>query len=202
MDVGDKVITALRWSAAARLTGSLLSWAMTIFVIRLLSPSDYGVLAMAIILPSVLYLLNDLGLDVVLVQRQVSDQILGRQVFGVVIVLNLLCAGILVAGAPLVAGFFDEATVVPVMHLLSLQFIMFIFDTLPRAKLEQRLDFRGQSIVSVIATWLGGLATLILAWTGFGVWSLVWGRLVLTAATTIGFNALAPSFIWPIFSLE
>lgn len=202
MNVGDKVITALRWSATAKLTGSLLSWAMTIIVLRLLSPSDYGVLAMAIILPSVLYLLNDLGLDVVLVQRQVSDPGLGRQVFGVVIVLNLLCAGILVAGAPLVAAFFDEAAVIPVMRLLSLQFVMFMFDTLPRAKLEQRLDFRGLSIITVIAVWLGGLATLILAWTGFGIWSLVWGRLVSTAATTIGLNALAPSFHWPIFSLE
>jgi O-antigen/teichoic acid export membrane protein len=202
MNVGDKVITALRWSAAAKLTGSLLSWAMTIFVIRLLSPSDYGVLAMAIILPSVLYLLNDLGLDVVLVQRRVSDPVLGRQVFGVVIVLNLLCVGILIAGAPLVASFFGEATVIPVMRLLSLQFIMVIFDTLPRAKLEQRLDFRGQSIISVIAIWLGGLVTLILAWMGLGVWSLVWGRLVSTAATTIGLNTLAPSFPWPIFSLE
>ena len=67
--VGAKVLSALRWSAATRLVSQAVSWAMTVFVIRLLSPSDYGVLAMAVILPSALYLLNDLGLDVVLVQR-------------------------------------------------------------------------------------------------------------------------------------
>jgi O-antigen/teichoic acid export membrane protein len=87
------------------------------------------------------------------------------------------------------------------MHILSLQFLLFIFDTLPRAKLEQRLDFRSQSLISVIATWLGGLTTLILAATGFGVWSLVWGRLVSTATTTIALNVVAPSLCWPIFSL-
>jgi hypothetical protein len=40
--VGVKVLSALRWSAATRLVGQAVSWAMTIFVIRLLSPSDYG----------------------------------------------------------------------------------------------------------------------------------------------------------------
>jgi O-antigen/teichoic acid export membrane protein len=173
---------------------------MTIFVIRLLSPSDYGVLAVAVILPSALYLLNDLGLDVVLVQRQASDDLVRQQVFGTVIVFNLLCVGVLIVGAPLVADFFREATVVPIMHVLSLQFLLFIFDTLPRAKLEQRLDFRSQSLVGVISTWLGGLATLILAAAGFGVWSLVWGRLVSTATTTIGLNIVAPSLHWPVFS--
>jgi teichuronic acid exporter len=202
MDVGGKVVSALRWSAASRLAGSALSWVMTILVIRLLSPSDYGVLAMAVILPSALYLLNDLGLDVVLVQQQDADERLRRQVFGIVIVANLLCAGVLVVGAPLIAQFFREPAIVPVMHVLSLQFLLFIFDTLPRAKLEQRLDFRSQSVISVIATWLGGLATLILAATGFGVWSLVWGRLVSTATTTVALNVVAPMLYWPIFSLR
>jgi O-antigen/teichoic acid export membrane protein len=201
MDVGGKVVTALRWSAATRFVSSILSWVMTIFVIRLLSPADYGVLAMAVILPSALYLLNDLGLDVVLVQQQGSDALLRRQVFGVVIVANILCAGSVIVGAPLIADFFHEANVVPIMCVLSLQFFLFIFDTLPRAKLEQRLDFRSQSLIGVIANCLGSLSTLILAAAGFGVWSLVWGRLVSTATTTIGLNVVAPSLCYPIFSL-
>jgi O-antigen/teichoic acid export membrane protein len=201
VDVGRKVVSALRWSAATRLAGSALSSVLTIFVIRILSPSDYGALAMAVILPSALYLLNDLGLDVVLVQQQEPDELLRRQVFGVVIVANILCAGTLIVGAPLIANFFDAPTIVPIMHVLSLQFLLFVFDTLPRAKLEQRLDFRSQSLISVMATWLASLTTLILAATGFGVWSLVWGRLISAATTTMALNVVAPSLCWPIFSL-
>ena len=133
--VGAKVLSALRWSATTRLIGQAATWAMTIFVIRLLSPADYGVLAMAAILPAVLYLLNDLGLDVVLVQRQAgNDTIFRRQVFGVVIVINLLCALILVASAPLVAAFFREPILVPILRVLSLQFLPLVFEALPRTR--------------------------------------------------------------------
>jgi len=97
-DVGKKALIALRWSAAARLAGQALSWVITIVVIRLLSPADYGLVAMSVILPTTLYLINDLGLDVVLVQNQSPDTAFVRQVFGVVIVINLLCALLLLLG--------------------------------------------------------------------------------------------------------
>ena len=199
--VGAKVLSALRWSAATRLVGQVVSWTMTVFVIRLLSPSDYGVLAMAVILPSALYLLNDLGLDVVLVQRLAPGEEFRRQVFGVVIAVNLLCALILITTAPLVAAFFSEPILVPILRVLSLQFLLLVFETLPRARLEQALDFRSQSLISLGANWLGGLTTLALASTGWGVWALVWGRLVSTAATTLALNVAAPSLCLPSFSL-
>ena len=199
--VGAKVLSALRWSAATRLVSQAVSWAMTVFVIRLLSPSDYGVLAMAVILPSALYLLNDLGLDVVLVQRLAPGEEFRRQVFGVVIAVNLLCALILITTAPLVAAFFSEPILVPILRVLSLQFLLLVFETLPRARLEQGLDFRSQSLISLGANWLGGLTTLALALTGWGVWALVWGRLVSTATTTLALNVAAPSLCLPSFSL-
>ena len=199
--VGAKVLSALRWSAATRLVSQAVSWAMTVFVIRLLSPSDYGVLAMAVILPSALYLLNDLGLDVVLVQRLAPGEEFRRQVFGVVIAVNLLCALILITTAPLVAAFFSEPILVPILRVLSLQFLLLIFETLPRARLEQGLDFRSQSLISLGANWLAGLTTLALAATGWGVWALVWGRLVSTAASTLALNVAAPSLCLPSFSL-
>lgn len=202
MELAEKVGTALRWSAAARLICMGISWLMTIIVIRLLSPTDYGVLAMAVILPSMFFLLNDLGLDVVLVQRRDWDGLLHRQVFGVVILINLLCAMTLVLVAPILAGFFAEPLLAPIVSVLSLQFIVLIFDTLPRARLVQCLDFRSQSLINISSTWLGGVATLVLAWTDFGVWSLVWGRLITTLTHTIGLNVVAPSFCWPMFSLS
>ena len=201
MDVGQKALIALRWSAASRLAGQALSWGITIMVIRLLSPADYGLLAMAVILPTTLYLINDLGLDVVLVQNQAPDTAFLRQVFGLVVAINLLCALLLLLGAPLVADFFQEPRVTPILRVLSLLFLLCMFETLPRARLEQRLDFRRQSMITVVATFLSGLTTLGLAWMGAGVWALVWGRLCSSAVNVLGLNLVAPSLCWPSFSL-
>jgi O-antigen/teichoic acid export membrane protein len=100
-----------------------------------------------------------------------------------------------------VAAFFSEPILVPILRVLSLQFLLLVFETLPRARLEQGLDFRSQSLISLGANWLGGLTTLTLASTGWGVWALVWGRLVSTAATTLALNVAAPSLCLPSFSL-
>ena len=137
----------------------------------------------------------------VLVQRLAPGEEFRRQVFGVVIAVNLLCALILITTAPLVAAFFSEPILVPILRVLSLQFLLLIFETLPRARLEQGLDFRSQSLISLGANWLAGLTTLALASTGWGVWALVWGRLVSTAATTLALNVAAPSLCLPSFSL-
>jgi O-antigen/teichoic acid export membrane protein len=73
MEIRSKVMSALRWSAAARFLGQAVSWGITIMVIRLLSPADYGLMAMAMVLVSFLVLLNTLGLDAVLVQDKDID---------------------------------------------------------------------------------------------------------------------------------
>src|SRR6202022_3553068 len=64
------------------------------------------------------------------------------------------------------------------------------------------LNFRSQSLISLGAGWLGGLTTLVLASSGWGVWSLVWGRLGSPAATTVALNVIAPSLCLPSFSLD
>ena len=80
MDIRSKVISAVRWSATARFLGQAFSWAITIVVIRLLSPGDYGLMAMAMVVVSLLILLNTLGLDAVLVQERDLDESLRRRV--------------------------------------------------------------------------------------------------------------------------
>ncbi len=202
MDVGRKVLTALRWTASAKLVGQVLSWAMTLIVIRMLSPADYGLMAMAVVLPAFLYLANDFGLDVVLVQRLDQSDAMRRQVFGLVILVNLIFLAALFLAAPLVAAFFDQPKLTPVIRLLSVQFLFFIFDTLPRAKLERALEFRNLSLVSLAAALLGGLSTLVLATLGLGVWALVYGRLLTVVATTVGLNLIAWCLCRPTFSLR
>ena len=81
MEIRGKVMSALRWSAAARFFGQAVSWAITILVIRLLAPGDYGLMAMAMVVVSFLVLLNTLGLDAVLVQDKSLDEPMRRRGF-------------------------------------------------------------------------------------------------------------------------
>ncbi len=202
MDIRSKVMSALRWSAAARFTGQAVSWAITILVIRLLSPADYGLMAMAMVVVSLLVLLNTLGLDAVLVQDRELDEHKRRQIFGVIIVVNLLFFALLLFGAGTIAGFYGEAALKPILQVLSVQFLLLIFETLPQSKLERDIDFARRSIVDFATLVIGSITTLALALLGYGVWALIWGTLATNATRMLGLNMIARNLVWPSFSLR
>jgi O-antigen/teichoic acid export membrane protein len=199
LDIRGKVMSALRWSAAARFLGQAVSWAITILVIRLLSPGDYGLMAMAMVLVSFLVLLNTLGLDAVLVQDKALDEQMRRKIFGIVIVANVLFFLLLFLGAGVVADFYGEPVLAPIVRVLSLQFLLLIFETLPQAKLERDIDFARRSVVDFATLVLGSLTTLALALAGQGVWALIWGTLATNATRMLGLNLIARNLVWPSF---
>ncbi len=200
MDLRKKVLSALKWTFAARIVGQLTSWGITIIVIRILEPQDYGLMAMAAVVVTFMVLINTAGLDAVLVQKEQLTEQDRRQVFGVVISGNLLMFGITFVAAPLLADFFGEPRLIAIFRVLAIQFLLLIFETLPETHLERRLDFKRRSIVDLVTLIVGSVATLTFALAGFGVWSLVWGNLVTIGSRVIGLNAIAPCLCRPSFS--
>jgi len=201
MDLRARVLSALRWSAVGRFGVQLISWSVTILVIRVLTPADYGLLAMATVLTSFLIALNDIGLDAVLVQKRDLTESDRQHIFGVILAINVLICGLLLLGAPRIAGFYGEPRLTPIVRVLALQFLIVMFDTLPQARLERELDFKGRTVIDMLGTLSGSLATALLAFRGFGVWALVWGMLLTSATRTIGLNWIAGCVVRPKWSL-
>ena len=202
MDIRARVMSALRWSAAARFLGQLFSWTVTILVIRQLSPGDYGLMAMSMVVVSFLILLNTLGLDAVLVQQKNLPEQARRQIFTLVIVTNLVFFVLLLCAAPWIADFYGEPRLVLILQVLSLQFPLLIFETLPQSALERDIEFAGRSVVELLTMVLGSVCTLMLALAGYGVWALVWGTLVSNTARMIGLNLICRNLVWPSLSLQ
>src|SRR6266849_146702 len=197
-----RVLIALRWTTLSRLVGQLVSWTITLYVIRILSPDDYGLMAMASVPLAFFYLLNTAGLDAVLVQKRDMSERLRAQIFGLVIILNLFFFLISLGGAPWMAAFYDEPRLTLIIRILSVQFVVLAFETLPQSQLERDINFGRRSIVELVSMVAGSLIALTLARAGFGVWTLVWVSLATTAITTAGLILAQRSLCWPRFSLE
>src|ERR1700730_2898620 len=200
-DIRTKVLIALRWTTLSKFLGQLVSWAVTIYVIRVLSPDDYGLMAMASVPIVFFYLLNTAGLDVVLVQKRDLSERLRAQVFGTVILANLLLFLGFFGGAPWIAAFYHEPRLTAIVRVLGFQFILLAFETLPQSQLERDINFGGRSIVELVTIVAGTLTPWSLAPAGFGVWTLVWGSLTTTAIRMVGLNLVQRSLCWPRFSL-
>jgi len=201
MSTGVRVLNAIRWSASTRLLGQVLSWAITLVVIRLLQPTDYGLIAMATLPMSLLYLVNDFGFGARLVQARHLDEKMRQQMLAAIIVANLAIMLGLQLAAPLIAAFFSEEALTPVIRVLALQFLFHIFESLPVSRLEREIDFKRRSLIELGTMLLGSLATLALAILGIGVWALVWGSLLTVLTRVIGLNIIAPCRFRPRFVL-
>jgi O-antigen/teichoic acid export membrane protein len=200
MDLGFQVLTAFRWVAGAKFLSQLITWGATIAVVRLLTPEDYGLMAMATIFTSFLTMFNEFGLGAALVQKPDVDDLTLRGVFGLTVVFNLVCFILLLGTAPFAAAFFTEPRLAPILRVLSLQFVISPFGVIPQSMLERKLDFKAKSLVDVTVTVASALITLLLAFRGSGVWALVWGSLALTLLRTLGLNLASPIRCRPSFS--
>lgn len=201
MSVKAEVLSALRWSAAGRFAGQLGTWAITIYVIRVLNPADYGLMGMASILMPFAVLLNELGTIPALIQARHVDEQLIRQLFGFVIVSSGLVFCLLFAGAPLLSAFFDEPRLTPITRILALGVLIGSISAIPNALLERDLQFRGISLVEFVSMIFGSVVTLVLAIEDFGVWSLVFGNIASLTAKSIGILLVSRFRLSPIFRL-
>jgi O-antigen/teichoic acid export membrane protein len=202
MSIKVEVLSALRWSAAGRLAGQIGSWVATICIIRILSPADYGLMGMASILIGLAALFNELGVIPALIQsRHLNEQVI-RQLFGFVIASTIFIFCVLFLAAPLMSTFFNEPRLTPITRALAVAMAIGAVSAVPNALLERDLRFRGLSVVEFLTLALGSVTTLGLAIVGYGVWSLVIGNIVTTAAKTIGVLVVSRFCLMPVFRLH
>ena len=166
------------WLTAVKLSGQLLSWTITVYVMRILSPSDYGLVAMAGIFIGFVILFNEFGLSAAIIQRKDLEREDLSGIFWSVLCMNLALYGACFVSAPAVAAFYDEPRLVDVMRIAALTFILRSIGLVSNNMLTRELAFNRQSQAALIGNAAGALATLLLALEGAGVWSLVYGSLI------------------------
>jgi O-antigen/teichoic acid export membrane protein len=200
MSFSARIIAGLGWTAGGRFLGQLVAWGVSIVVIRILNPEDYGLLAMAGVLTGFVALFSELGLGWAVVHAREVDTPTLRRVFGLVIAVNGGLTLLLFAVAPLVAAYFGEARLTEIIRVMAIQFLIVAPGVIPDSMLQRDLEFKWRALVELSATIAGGASTLGLALTGFGVWSLVYGSLLAVAWRTVGINLVHPFLHLPRLS--
>lgn len=194
----NQIVKGVLWLASAKAIGQVLTWIISIIVVRLLSPQDYGLMGMAVLFTGFLLLFNELGLGSAIIQRLdlQADQLSSLR--WVVFVANVGLFLAIVAIAPLVATYFNEPRLVSIVRWLGASFVLNGIG-LPSAYLLQRnMEFKKKASAELVGSLVGAVTTLVLATMGYGVWSLVFGSLALNAGSNIAYCIFAP----PILNLS
>ncbi|HEX5045996.1 MAG TPA: lipopolysaccharide biosynthesis protein [Gammaproteobacteria bacterium] len=192
MGLEQQAIAGVKWGAVAKLSTQVVSWAVTLLVVRLLVPADYGLMALCGVVLTTLSGLAELGLGASLIQaRTLTDHDLKR-VAGALWLLNVACAAVIFLAAPLIATVFAQPRLDAVLRVSTVQLLLGAAAAVPEALAYRALRFRWLAAADITAGLATSAATLALALGGFGVWSLVLGTIGGAAVRTVLLVARSP----------
>jgi O-antigen/teichoic acid export membrane protein len=200
-DFKSKTIGGVFWNLTERLGNQVIRFSLGIILARLLLPSDYGIIALTIIIISFSEIIADGGFMMVLVQRRNNTDKEYSTVFWSKILSALIIFSLIFISAKYVANFYEIPILKNVLRLISVALIINAFSSVHKIRLTNKLDFKGQAKIVLLSTLIGGVIGIILALKGYGVWSLVLQTITISLIQAILFwlyTKWIPSFKYSI----
>lgn len=185
MGLANKMFSGMVWSALERISVQSVSFVLTIFLARLLTPTEYGTVALLLVFISFSQVFIDSGFSKALIQKQdrTSEDISTVFIFNILIAA--VCYILLWFGAPFVASFYEAPLLEILLKVLSISLIFNSLYAIPLTLYTIKLDFKSIARVNFIATLLSGVVAIYLAFEGFGAWALVWQTIIKSVLTAV-----------------
>ena len=177
--LSERTLSGLGWSYLSTFTKAFLSLLVLVILARLLTPVDFGLLAIAWIF---IMLGNRFGQAFVgpaIIQRAELTGLHIQVGFTLSVLIGIAIAAMIWLLAPFIGDFFRESTATQVLQALSIIFVISGIGSVPAHLLRRDLRFKELMVADILAYSIGyGLTAIVLAVQGYGVWSLVWGEIM------------------------
>jgi lipopolysaccharide exporter len=191
--LGSRTMRGMFWAYGSYVAGRLLVLVATAILARILSPSEFGLVALALVFIEVLSTLRDLGVTQALVivpEAEVEER--ANTVFWFSLFLGAVLTVVCAAISPLAAAFFDAPELIGLLSALGVTFLVRALGSTHYALAQKRMDFRSRTAAEMADAILRGISSVGFALAGLGAWSLVLGYIVGSVALTAVMWALVP----------
>ena len=181
----DKTVRGVGWSAVDNVAQHLVTFIVGIVLARLLTPDDYGLIGIITIFTAICTTLINSGFGSALIRKKDITDDDYNTAFIVNLGMSLFLYAIIFVSAPFIAAFFNRQELVSLTRMSSLGMIIGALALVQQTRLTKRIDFKTQTKITLIATTTSGSVGILLAFLGFGVWSLVAQSLTLQVLRTV-----------------
>lgn len=199
-DLEGRALKGVFWTVVQSFGGRALSLAVFVVLARLLSPADFGLVAMAAVFIALLEVLVQQGFSTAITQRENLEAEHESTAFWTNLLLSALLGAGLWASAGWVAALYDAPDLAPVVRWLSAVLPLRALVAVPVGLLQRRLEFRVLAVRSIVGAFVGGIAGIAAAVAGWGVYALVAQQLIGGLAEVVA--VWAASAWWPRLSFS
>ncbi|AMJ86439.1 lipopolysaccharide biosynthesis protein [Alteromonas sp. Mac1] len=179
-NISKSAVSALKWTSALQIATQAFNFTVGIVLARLLTPEDFGLVAMVLVFVALAQVFSDFGLSSAIIQKESepSDKDYSTAMsfslfLGVIIALTLY------GFSDNLASFYGQDKVTKIAQVLSLVFVLNSLTSVPKAKLSREINHKLISIAEMISSVLAMVSAILLAILDFGFWSLVAQQLIL-----------------------
>ncbi|MEW6559304.1 MAG: MOP flippase family protein [Pseudomonadota bacterium] len=181
----EKAFSAVRWTTVSTATGVIMKLVQVVILTHILTPEDYGVMAIVAAVLTFPWVINDTGLNSAYIHRRnVTDDERSSLFWGGAIFAVLL-GGVVLALAPLIAWIYADPRLLPLLGLSSATFLVVILGSQYRLEAEKTLRFRPMAVIETIAALAGTATAILTAVYGAGPYTLVWSSLARSLVNTL-----------------
>lgn len=184
-DLKQKVAKGAVWTLCEKLSCQTVTFVVGMILSRLLTPDDYGTVALMGIFFAVAQVLVDGGFGNALIQKKDADDLDFNSVFYLNVFLSLAVYAVLFFAAPLIARFYNDPILIKLVRVAGLSLIFNAVGAIQNAELTKKMLFHLSFRVSLVATVASAVCGVSLAFSGFGVWALVYSSLMSSFAGVI-----------------
>lgn len=205
MSVGRTTARAAIWAFLSAAGAKAITLLGLTLLARLLAPAEFGLLAFAMAYMTYVEAIGDLGSGMALVYWPDRRNEAAQVTFVVNVIAGIGWCVLTIALAPFIADAFNAENGAPIVRALAFSFIIKYLGTTHDALTQKDLRFRARLIPDLALASFKAAVALVLAWYGFGAWSLVWGHIAgLTARTLLLWIAVPwrPTFTLPLDLLK
>lgn len=166
------ILNGISWSAFERLSAQGIQFLVFVFMARILSPEDYGLISILSIIILISQMVADGGVSQAIIRKINRTEIDNSTAFFANIATGIILYVILFAISPLLSQFFNEPQLSLILRVMAVTVILQSSTIVHLTLLSTRLDFKTQAKATLVAALFSGFVGLYMTYNGYGVWSL------------------------------
>lgn len=172
-DLKSKITNGAIWGGGGRIVQQIIQFLLSVILARLLSPEDFGLIAMVMVFTSFAGMLADGGFNSALIQKKDISENHTSTVFWINLIISILLFILTYIIAPVLADFYENSKLEEIFRIIAITFIISAVGNVPSALLQKEMRFHVITKIDTIAALFSGILAIGMACSGAGVWSLV-----------------------------
>lgn len=167
------VFSSLVWKFGERLFAQLTSLVVSVILARVLSPDDYGTVALVMVFIYIADVFVSNGLGMALIQNKDADDLDFSSVFFMNLLISILIYLMLFSIAPFVARYYENDLLCHMLRVISLRIPIAAINSVQQAYVAKKMEFKKFFYSTFLGTFLSGVIGICMAYKGWGTWALV-----------------------------